>query len=115
MDDATQRRLQQEVSPLDDRQKEILDSLNFYFSWGNLIKDDYLQKVIRETDFNGYILLTEILGEPGFGSSWNKKPWKKMEYYNAKLEDVKYLEQYAETWELNEHKLMIREKTNKVN
>lgn len=31
-----------------------------------------------------------------------------MEFYNAKLKDVKYLEQYAETWELNEHKLMIR-------
>lgn len=85
-----------------------MESINYYFSYDNLNIDAYLQKVIRETNFNGYILLTEILGEPGVGSFWNKKPWKKMEFYNAKLKDVKYLEQYAETWELNEHKLMIR-------
>jgi hypothetical protein len=91
-----------------------LHALNYYFSWGNLLKDTHLKKLIRETNFNGYILLTDIIGEPGPGLSWIKKPWGEMLKNQATFEDVRYLEQYAESWELNDHKLMIREKTSEV-
>ena len=38
-----------------------------------------------------------------------------MSLFKATREDVIFLEQYAETWELNETKLFIREKIRVVN
>jgi hypothetical protein len=74
--------------------------------------NDHIQRLIKDYNFQGYIDLTEILGEPG---SWIKKAWGMMAANQATREDIIFLEQYAETWELNDTKVMVREKTRVVN
>jgi hypothetical protein len=38
----------------------------------------HIQRLISDYNFEGYIELTEIIGEAGYGNNWIKRPWGMM-------------------------------------
>ena len=77
---------------------EILYLLDSYFSNSNLLRNVPINRILSQTDENGYLPLINIIGQ---ADDITKKPIGKLKNLNPKIDDIILLEHYAENWELN--------------
>ena len=96
MDKEWQATIAQNIHGIDDRRRNILTYVNFYFSEWHLATNENIRKLISQTNDSGYIYIHEILG------------WGMMKKHRANEYDIAELAQYSENFEVDSMNIKIR-------